>query len=58
VNASSPQNLRVACKAPAQASEVLALPEDNVAEDQNRKKKIAIFVEPSPFSHVSGIPIL
>lgn len=39
----------------AQAAEVLSVPEaDNIAA-QDEKKKIAIFVEPSPFSHVSGI---
>ena len=38
----------------AQAAEVLSVPEaDNIAA-QDVKKKIAIFVEPSPFSHVSG----
>lgn len=36
----------------AQAAEVVAAPELTPAQEP--KKKIAIFVEPSPFSHVSG----
>ena len=35
-----------------QAAEGVAAPEVNAAQEP--KKKIAIFVEPSPFSHVSG----
>ena len=40
----------------AQAAEVVAVPEPEAKTAQERKKKIAIFVEPSPFSHVSGKP--
>ena len=36
----------------AQAAEVVAVPSADAAKEP--KKKIAIFVEPSPFSHVSG----
>ena len=36
----------------AQAAEVVSEPEPIAAQEP--KKKIAIFVEPSPFSHVSG----
>ena len=42
----------------AQAAEVVAAPEPEAKTAQERKKKIAIFVEPSPFSHVSGNPLL
>ena len=42
----------------AQAAEVVAVPEPEAKTAQERKKKIAIFVEPSPFSHVSGKPLL
>lgn len=48
------QKRRTAPKPSAQAAEVVAAPEQSSADDQNKKKKIAIFVEPSPFSHVSG----
>ena len=42
-------------RAIAQAAEVVATPE--AMQAQEPKKKIAIFVEPSPFSHVSGRPV-
>ena len=41
----------------AQTAEVVAAPEPEAKAVQERKKKIAIFVEPSPFSHVSGNPL-
>ncbi|CAL8471117.1 g10659 [Coccomyxa elongata] len=61
-----PQNLprtpvahrrRPATQISAQAAEVLSIPEADNSAAQDEKKKIAIFVEPSPFSHVSGMKI-
>ena len=47
-----PRTNRAVNRAIAQAAEVVATPEAYAAQEP--KKKIAIFVEPSPFSHVSG----
>ena len=47
-----PRTKRAVNRAIAQAAEVVATPEAYAAQEP--KKKIAIFVEPSPFSHVSG----
>jgi hypothetical protein len=47
-----PRTNRRVNRAIAQAAEVVATPEAFAAQEP--KKKIAIFVEPSPFSHVSG----
>lgn len=49
---SQPRATRAVNRAIAQAAEVVATPEAYAAQEP--KKKIAIFVEPSPFSHVSG----
>ena len=46
------QERRPIRKSIAAAAEVV--PASEVIQAQEQKKKIAIFVEPSPFSHVSG----
>ncbi|EIE20061.1 UDP-Glycosyltransferase/glycogen phosphorylase [Coccomyxa subellipsoidea C-169] len=51
------QKRRPATVTSAQAAEVLAVPQPEKADAHEEKKKIAIFVEPSPFSHVSGMKI-
>ena len=52
LKSSQPRTNRAVNRAIAQAAEVVATPEAYAAQEP--KKKIAIFVEPSPFSHVSG----
>lgn len=52
VRSSVTQERRPSRKPIAAAAEVVGVPEVVAAQEQ--KKKIAIFVEPSPFSHVSG----
>ena len=52
VRTSVAQERRPSRKPKAAAAEVVSVPEVVAAQEQ--KKKIAIFVEPSPFSHVSG----
>lgn len=48
------QRRRPVTQITAQGAEVLSIPEADNTAAQDEKKKIAIFVEPSPFSHVSG----
>lgn len=48
------QKRRAANVTAVQAAEILAVPEPEKLNAYEEKRKIAIFVEPSPFSHVSG----